>query len=188
LEFGESQTKPHKHIRWFEIHDWFGKLKVHEPATEYLVNAFKSFLEAKGMSIEKVNWEYINGVPFFNNLINMNGASLESLNIPLSKTHPKAVSRDTRGFYLKDNEFWCGVHYSSHMAITFELIDRAKFNKERLENQNYELRQGNKRLSFRLPLDKIHFFSLTKDEQLEEITKFIKTAYGEAEKMRIKKE
>jgi hypothetical protein len=39
----------------------------------------------------------------------------------------------------------------------------------------------------KLKLEDIYFFSLDKDKQLEEITKFIKNAYAYSEKMKIQR-
>jgi hypothetical protein len=67
-------------------------------------------------------------------------------------------------------------------------MDKNKFNMDLVEEPSYEVREGKERLWFRLSLEKIRFFSLDKDEQLEEITKFVSTAYTEAQQMRVKEE
>lgn len=64
-------------------------------------------------------------------------------------------------------------------------MDKAKYDKDKLPEPTYLLQEGKKRLWFRLPLEEIHFFSLDKDEQLDEIINFLKTSHTEAEMMRI---
>lgn len=185
LEFGENETKPHKHVRWFEVHNWLGKLKAHDPVSEYLIDAFKSFLEVKGMSIQKVSWEYISGVPAFNYLLDMIEAAIKDANIPLFPGYPRSAAWERKGFWLGDKEFLCGVYYRSHLVLVFEWQNK-KYDSKLLEKRSYELREEGEDIWFRLPLEDIHFFSLDKDKQLEEITKFVKTAYAEAEQMKVK--
>ena len=135
------------------------------------------------MSIQKVSWEYINGVPAFNNLLNMIEVAIQSASLPI---YAKSAGWDHKGFYLENKEFWCGIYYNNHLVVTFEIMDKKKFNVKLVETPNYTIREGKERLWFRLPLEDTHFFSLDKDRQLEEITKFVKTAYAEAQKMEIK--
>lgn len=190
VDFGEEGERPYKHVRWYEVYNWLAKARtrVKDPVCVYLIDSFNSFLEVKQMSLQKVGWEYINGVPALINLVNMIEAAIQGARIPFYTAYPRAVALDSRGFYLANGEFWCGIHYNNPLVITFEIIDKKKFNAELLDTPTYEVREGKARMWFHLPLEKIHFFSLDKDEQLEEITKFIKTAYAEAQKMRIEKE
>ncbi len=135
------------------------------------------------MSIQKVSWEYINGVPAFNNLINMIEVAMQGA---LLRVQQKSAGWDRKGFYVESTEFLCSIHYNNPLVVTFELTDKKNYNKELVDEPSYEVREGKERLWFRLPLEKIHFFSLTKDKQLEEITKFVRTAYAEAKQMRVK--
>ena len=84
IDFEEKIERPYKHIRWFEVYNWLAnsRTRAKNPVSVYLIDSFNSFLEAKQMSIEKVGWEYINGVPAFNNLINMIEAAIKAADIP----------------------------------------------------------------------------------------------------------
>jgi hypothetical protein len=187
VDFREGDEKPYRHVRWFEVYNWLAnyETRANDPISAYLIDSFNSFLEVKGMSLQKVSWEYINGVPALINLINMIEVAIQGAHIPI---HGKSPGWDFKGFWLKDKEYFCGVYTTNPLVITFELTDKNKFHKELLEQTSYELREGKERLWFRLPLEKIHFFSLDKDEQLEKITEFVKIAYTEAQKMRIEQE
>ena len=68
------------------------------------------------------------------------------------------------------------------------MMDKKKFNAKPVETPSYTVKEGRYRMWFSLQLEDKHFFSLDKDEQLEEITKFVKTAYTEAQQMRVKEE
>jgi len=54
-----------------------------------------------------------------------------------------------------------------------------------VDTPSYSVREDKDLIWFRLSLEDTHFFSLDKDKQLEEITKFVKIAYAEAQKMRV---
>lgn len=183
IDFEEQEERPYKHVRWFEVYNWLANARAQDPVSVYLIDSFKSFLEVKQMSIQKVSWEYINGVPAFNNLINMMEVAIQGASL---RVHQKSAGWDRKGFYVESTEFLCGIHYNNPLVVTFELTNKKNYNKELVDEPSYEVREGKERLWFRLPLEKIHFFSLTKDEQIEEITKFVSTAYSEAQQMRIK--
>ena len=185
IDIEKQSEKPYKHVRWFEVYNWLTNSNVEDSITVYLIESFKSFLEAKQMSIQKVGWEYINGVPAFNNLINMIEVAIEGAQL---KVYQKSAAWDKKGFYVESTEFWCGTGYDNPLLLTFQMTKKTKYNKEILKAHKYELREGRYRLWFRLPLEEILFFSLDKDKQLEEITKFVKTAYAEAQKMRVKED
>lgn len=186
VDLDESE-KPYKHIRWFEIHNYLTSLKaeIDDPICSYLIDSFNSFLEAKQMTLQKVTWEYINGLPAMINLINMIEVAIQSSGIEFYKTYPKSAGWDFKGFNLQNQEYWCGIYFNNPLVLTFELMDKAKFDKSKLPEPTYLLQEGKKRLWFRLPLDEIHFFSIDKDKQLNEIIKFVKASHSEAEMMRI---
>jgi len=187
IDFEEQEEKPYKHVRWFEVYNWLeeAKVKLKDPIAVYLIDSFNSFLEVKQMSLQKVGWEYINGVPALNNLVNMLEVAIQGASIPI---YGKSPGWDYKGFWLEDREFISVIYYNDHLLITFELVDKRKYNKELLDESSYELREGKERLWFRLDLEKRHFFSLDKNEQLEEITNFVKKAYSDAQQMRIKEQ
>jgi hypothetical protein len=185
VDFSEHEGIPDKLVRWFEAYNLLvvAKDRVEDPVSVYLIDAFKSFLEVKQMSIQKVGWEYINGMPAMNNLINMIDVAIQAL--PVSK-YWKSARWQHRGFYIEDNKLWCGIHYNNPLVVTFEMIRKEKFDLKAAKKTNYALKEGRERIWFRLPLEDLNFFSLDKDKQIEEITRFVKTAYTETQRMRIK--
>jgi hypothetical protein len=183
VDFSEHKGIPDKHVRWFEVYNWLVNTEAQDAVAIYLIEQFKSFLEVKQMSIQKVGWEYINGVPAFNNLVNMIEAAIQGASL---RVHQKSAAWGLKGFYVENSEFLCGVHYNNPLIVTFELMDKKKFDQEVLTTSTYPLREGKYRLWFRLSLEEMHFFSLSKDDQLEELIKFVKTSYADAQKMRVK--
>ena len=179
----DQQERPYKHVRWFEVYNWLTNAKAHDPVSVYLIESFKSFLEVKQMSTQKVGWEYINGVPAMINLINMIEVAIQGTSL---RIYQKSSGWDFRGFYLEDKEFWCGIYYGDPMVVVFEIPDKENFNTKLVDTPNYPVREDRDVIRFRLQLEDRHFFSLDKDNQLEEITNFVKKAYSDAQQMRVK--
>ena len=184
VDFEGEEERPYKHVRWFEVYNWLANIgpKAKDPISIYLIESFKSFLEAKQMTIQRIGWEYINGVPAFNNLIDMLEVAIKGASL---RVHQRSAGWDRKGFYVEGTEFLCSVSYNNPLVIAFHMVDKTKFNKELVKSPTYEVREGRQRMWFRLPLEKVHFFSLDKDEQLGELMKFVRTAYAEAQQMRI---
>ncbi|MFC2039065.1 hypothetical protein ACFLUG_04780 [Chloroflexota bacterium] len=185
IDIEEQKERPYKHIRWFQVYNWLTEVKdkSNDPICVYLINAFRYFLEGKQMSLQRVGWEYINGVPAFNNLLNMLEVAIQGSSIPV---YSKSAGWDYKGFWLDDKKYISVIHYDNHLVITFEIADKTKYDKNLVQNKQYELREGKERFWFRLPLDEKYFFSLDKDKQLEEITNFVRIAHSNAELMKVK--
>ncbi len=188
IDLEEQEEKPYKHVRWREVYNWLENTKAKDPISVYLIESFESFLEVKQMSIQKVGWEYINGVPALINLVNMIEVAIQGARIPFYSSFPRAAALDWRGFYLENKEFWCGIRYDNHLVIIFEIEDKKNYNTKLIDAPSYPVEENRNFAWFELQLENIRFFSLDKDEQLEEITKFVKTAYKEAQQMRIKEQ
>jgi hypothetical protein len=187
VDFEEQEEKPYKHVCWFEVYNWLASArdKAQDSVSGYLIEQFMSFLEVKRMSIQKVGWEYINGVPAFNNLISMIEAAIRGASIPLYK---KSVAWEYKGFHLENAEFWCGISYydPSPMVVIFQIVDKQNFDAKRVPPSDYSAGENEYSIFFNLQLEKIHFFALDKDKQLEEITNFVKAVYSDAQKMKVK--
>ena len=159
VDFNEEEEKPYKHIRWFQIYNWLYDLKVENPINEYLIKSFLKFLEVKNMSIQKIPWEYINGTPAFKNFINMLEVSIQAASL---KVYKKSAGWDWMGFYIENKKKFCGIYYDKPLLLKFEVYAEKKTVSTATLN-----------------LESIHFFSLDKDEQLNQLTQFIKKCYKE---------
>lgn len=179
----QHQNIPDKHIRWFEINDWLADVRAKDPVDVYLVESFRTFLRENGMTIEKVSWEYINGVAALNNLIAMVEVAIKKLSLAPAW----GTAKDYRGFYFRDAQFWCGILYEEPKELVLS-CERIKFNKATADKlavgKTYcvtESQAGKTR--FVLDLETKHFFSLSKQEQLDEVAAFIGKCYADAQKM-----
>lgn len=162
IDFINQNERPYKHVRWFDIYNFFSNAHVENPINEYLIKSFLLFLEEKNMSIQKISWEYIKGVPALKQLINMIDVGIHSASL---KIHQKSAAWEWIGFYIQSKEYFCGIFYENPLKIKF---------KSYKDDETFT--------SFSLDLESIHFFSLNKDKQLEEISKFIKQSYDNARK------
>ena len=188
IDFSDHKGIPDKCVRWFEVYNWLANArdKAQNPVSDYLIESFNAFLEVKQMSIQKVGWEYINGVPAFYNLMNMIEASIKNVGISFNKKYPRAAAWDSKGFWLEDRKYYCGIYYNAPLTVVFKAFHKKGLSIGNVSAPSYPIKEAFASIWFQLQLEDVHFFALDKDEQLEEITKFVKTAYEEAQQMRIK--
>ena len=178
----EGGAEPDKHVRWFEVYNWLAEAEVEDPVSEYLVRGFMDFMEEKQMSIQKVGWEYINGVPALINLMNMIQVAMESLSLPI---YQKTAGWDWKGFYILDGDHFCGIYYERPLTVVFEIQHKGKYDSEVLAEPRYPAEETQRAILFLLDLESTHFFSLNKDEQLELITTFLRASLDDAQEARI---
>ena len=162
LASGQETTlarNEYHHVCWYDVHrelaeirnEGVGKICI------FLIDEFLSFLEEKQMSLERVGWEYINGVPSLVALINLlEVAILEALpDVKLKKTG----GWEWLGFRL-DNTYYCGMRYKEPLIVVFE-------NKIGID-PTYK---------HDLDLESDYFFSLNQAEQLERLVEFVKQSF-----------
>ncbi|MGC1378440.1 MAG: PD-(D/E)XK nuclease family protein [Anaerolineales bacterium] len=148
------------HVCWYEISGWLSEAKSDNLVVDYHVYQFLDFLREKEMCMEKITWEYMEGVPAMVNLASMLGTALAEA-LPEEKSR-KTAGWNWIGYYIGEGtDIWVGFRYREALKIVFE-------------NQN-----GNKP-SFHneLSLPDKHFFSLSAGEQLECLIKFITETYA----------
>ena len=185
VNYEEHKGIPDRQVCWFEVYNWLKSLEPQHAISAYLINAFNSFLEDKRMSIERVTWEYINGMSAFNNLINMIEAAIKDVGVPFYRNRPRAAVWDSKGFWLEDKKYYCGIYYNAPLTLIFKAFNKKDLDTQKVASPTYPIREAFASIWFMLQLEDVHLFSLGKDRQLKEITKFISTAYSEAKQMRI---
>ncbi|HEY90975.1 MAG TPA: PD-(D/E)XK nuclease family protein [Dehalococcoidia bacterium] len=180
----EHKGIPDKCIRWSEVHNWLAAVRqdAEEPVGVYLIESFMSFLKGKGMSIEKVGWEYTNGLVAFNNMIDMVVAAIREAKLSFYR---KAAAWDSKGFWLEDKKYWCGIYYNSPQTVVFKVFHKKGLKVGRVPNPSFPVKESFASIWFQLDLEGIHFFSLDKDAQMSKLAEFVKVAHREAEQMRV---
>ncbi len=147
------------HVCWYEISGWLSEADFQDEVVKYLVEQFLDFLKEKEMSMEKITWEYIQGVPAMLNLVTMIGTAISEV-FPESSTK-KTVGASWAGYYVEG--IFIGFRYASPLLIVFE-------------NDT----GNNPTFKRDLHLEKVHFFSLTAGDQLECLIDFVGNSFEES--------
>jgi len=162
-------------IRWVQISEWLEELVLQDKVTSFLCDQFIDFLKARGMGMNAISWELINGLNSFRSLIVMLGEVLAANNID----HAKSVGYDYYGYYLDSQNFFIGLYYETPHLLTFVTAGTFQLNKTediqlgRIENNRW-------RSDLDLQSEENYFFSRSKVNQMECIDQFLKQSiqYG----------
>jgi hypothetical protein len=149
-QFDQSKFK---HICWYQISGWMSDLKIEDKVSQHTIRQFIDFLEEKEMTTEKVEWQYIDGVPALRHLLAM-------LNTALAEVfHEHTIVRNA-GWnwigYILAEKYWVGVRYENPLQISIETTGAKQYNPHSV-----------------LDLEKSHFFAFKAGEQLEKLLEFI---------------
>ncbi len=149
------------HVCWYEISGWLSEMVSGHEISNYLAIQLIDFLKEKDMSMEKIKWEYMEGVPALVNLMNMLGTAIAEA---LPEESPrKSPGWTWSGYYFGEiTGLWIGIRYNDPLTLV-------------IENNNGKKPTFGKYYS----LSGTHFFSLSAGEQLESLISFIKEAHDE---------
>ena len=147
------------HVCWYEIHFWLRQCLGVDEVVDHVIQDFLEFLEEKKMSLQKVGWEYDNGVSALVDLTTMMEAAVSEV-LPEKKFN-RTAGWSWRGFYL-DKEFFFGVRFDGPTTVVFE------------NNIGTDL-SFKKDYSFQAE----HFFSLDAGAQFESLIVFLKRCKDE---------
>jgi hypothetical protein len=149
------------HVCWYEISGWLSEAKMVDSTAKHIAKQFLEFLHEKEMTMEKVNWEYIEGVPAMIRLVNMLRTAFTEAS-PKEKWKQSAGASWT-GYYVGNNfSIFLGFRYNNPLVIRFE-----------------DDRGNNPSFIRELSLETSHFFSLSAGEQLECLIRFIRHAQAD---------
>lgn len=179
LQEANQEGVPDRHIRWYQIHKYLENIEVKDRIGKFLNDEFIKFLEEKQMAIQKVGWEYGNGIRALNNLVEMIGVAVEELGIKKWKT----AGWEWKGYYVEDNSQFVGIDYNEPDAVYYELGDPLKYAIPE-SDLAFPFYVENNNINFELSFEKTHFFALEKNEQLEIIKKFISVCHDQANKLK----
>ena len=148
----EHKGIPDKCIRWFEVHNWLAAVRqnAEDPVSVYLIESFMFFLEGKGMSIEKVAWEYANGLAALKNLIDMIAEAIREARLSFYR---KAAAWDSKGFWLEDKKYWCGIYYHSPQTVVFKASHKKNLEVARVPNPSFPVKETHASILFQLDLE-----------------------------------
>lgn len=141
-------------LYWHNIYNWLATAVTDDGVIRYFCDSLMGFLEEKNMSMKKVGWEYINGIPAMLDLSQMMEAALV---VAL----PDASRQRTGGW------FWRGYYVSGDLFFGFRFDQPLKLVLENNKGNNP------KTLECALDLEREHFFSLPSNEQLDCLVAFL---------------
>ena len=169
------EYNPDSFFRWHNLVDWFDEINVEDVVSEYLVEQFVWFLKYKGIAMERVGWELIEGVKSFESLINMIVECLTNLEIPLTMTYG---SKGWHGCQLARFEGYVGIYLYEPNLVYFET--QINLNGKNPDNLKFgEVNQdGNWMRILNLAAEEVHFFARTKASQLRYLESFINESYN----------
>jgi hypothetical protein len=179
LQEANQERVPDRHIRWYQIHKFLENIEVKDRVGKFLKDEFIKFLEVKQMAIQRVGWEYTNGIRAFLNLINMIETAIEELRI---RVYQKTAGLEQRGYYLEDKDEFCGIYYDEPDSVYIFLY--ASTLKPNDKNFPYTYYEQDKGVYFELSLEDTHFFALQKDEQFNKLKEFISTCHTEVQRLK----
>ncbi len=144
------------HVCWYQVHEWLADAELSDPVCRHFADDFVRFPEAKQMSIEKVSWEYMQGVPALVRLTGMMEAAVHEL-WPMSAVK-RTAGWNWRGFFVAGSYF-VGVRLHQPLVVVLEdnLGTNPAFKRD-------------------LDLEATRFFALTSGEQLEALIEFLRTS------------
>jgi hypothetical protein len=165
-----KSAMPDSAFRWHHIVDWLDKLveDIDNDVSHFIINQFVNFLKMKGIAMEKISWELINGLKSFNNLMVMLREAIAANK--LQKRRGSGKTWD--GFYLDD--YWVGIDYKSPNTIgiyTKRPIKKTQNKQTKLGFIGEDKCWGNE---LDMEAEKVHFFALSKESQVQCLEKFIK--------------
>lgn len=160
LETTLDQEQFH-HVCWYEISGWLSEAEYQNETSQFLVQQFLDFLKEKEMSMEKITWEYIEGVPAMVNLANMLGTAITET-LPEEKI-TRTAGWNWIGYYVgEETDLFVGVRYRAPLKV---VIENDRGNDPTFQRE--------------LSLQKAYFFSLNAGEQLQCLIDFIRSSFNE---------
>lgn len=170
----EPDEKPDQERRWSDVERWFEKNPASGTVPQFLVEQFIRFLRGQVMTIEKVEWQYVEGARSLSRLTAMLAKACENLGVAVEK----GSAHGHQGWYIKGEPFWLGVYLNQPDSLVFEYTKDDAQAKKELTDRAWQL-LDNKNVAdvFKLTGERNYFFAREKDSQLKAIEDFVKKAY-----------
>ncbi len=105
------------HVCWYEVHGWLRKCLGIDSVSDYFIQDFLEFLEEKKMSLQRISWEFDNGITSLVDLTSMMEAAVAEVFNGMKMKRTAGWS--WRGFYLNEAYFF-GVRYDDPTTVVFE--------------------------------------------------------------------
>lgn len=177
---GSDGDHPDFFLRWSNIYEFLSNIVVTNDVSRYVLNQFMQFLESKGIVMEHVSWQLVEGVKSLHNLLNMLGKAIESNKIA---SKPLSGGKEYIGYYTDEKRNWIGIYYSQPALLIFEVTSNKPLDANSLKTLGLteaDLDMPNRiSIKFDLSNEENHFFARDRTSQL----KFLETQVAEWRKL-----
>lgn len=112
----KDDDQPDLHLRWLQIYEFLDKINVEGDVSKYILEQFMGFLEEKGIVMDHVSWQLIEGVKSLQNLLNMLGKAIENNGID---SKPLSGGKEYIGYYTDEKKNWIGIVYEEPASLEF---------------------------------------------------------------------
>jgi hypothetical protein len=183
--------------RWYQVADVLVKSLAsrgtRDPISAFLCQQFIDFLQTRGVTMEKVQWEMPSGVKSLRSLIGMLAEALAALQRPIAKS----PAWEWVGYYLVDAEnkkkpYFAGLYYDRPEVLVFETNEVAVVPNAvelagcgKLIADRY--RPGGAKWVNELVLDseEVHFFALSRERQMQTLEQFLQKSLDAMDRIKI---
>lgn len=177
VTYEEGAERADNAITWPQVAGWLRKQVVADPVCIFLVRQLLEFLTQQGMTMEKVSWEYVNGVKAFRHLVGMIERALQLANIPIKE---RSAAWERMGFWLDEKAYWAGIYYAWPEFVYF-VCHGDGYDRNKLREAGATLDDGPPYFELPLESEAEHFLSRTADSQLALIQAFLQSSYQKAQ-------
>ena len=165
----EGDEKPDVAIRWTQIGEWLENLTLTSETSFYVVSQFVEFLKGRGLAMDRVSWELVDGLRSFQSLMGLINEVLVTNNFETTKT----VGHEYYGYYFEGKKFYLGMYYNEPHQIVFET--QSIFTIDETENIEFgEIRYGRWYYKLDMQSEEHYFFARSKSSQMECLDQFLK--------------
>ncbi|WP_165251208.1 PD-(D/E)XK nuclease family protein [Paludisphaera soli] len=177
--------------RWYQVADWLldelqgGSLG--SDVSRFLVVQFTDFLTQRGVTMEAVGWQLVEGMKAFRGLLGLVQEALAALKITFQKTN----GWESINFYLDAKNFWVGMSYDRPGILIFSTllspvgsdgVEKAGFGRVEPEgNSPTGIKWVNELVLYS---EDVHFFARSRASQLQCIEQFLKDSLAAAQRAR----
>lgn len=180
--FDPDEAPDRTHLRWSEVERRLSSTVFKDSVIDFLARHFVTFLKEQVMASEQVTWQLVEGTKSLVALTDMTRQALENLRIPV---HQGSSGWAYRGHYTGEKRYWVGVSLNSPQIVLFQ-FEEAKPDSAALMELGWVNRNGAIAKTLDLESEECHFFARAKEQQLDELQRFIGLAFQQAESHRLR--
>ena len=158
-------------FKWHSLSDWLANLQLSNVISKYLTDEYISFLEHRGLAMNKINWQLVDGVRSLKSIMSMISEAISGAGINI---YSKSGAWEWMGYYIEEKKLFIGVYYDNpeQVVINTEVaLDESK--PKEPEIGQYSDSGNVWRNILELNDEATHFFSRNKVSQLSCLENFV---------------